>query len=117
MEESKLNPEVLVSKGHLLKTFGDVNSSIKSYKSSYEIDKYYGDAYWSLANLKTYEFTDNEILQLEKMTNDEYVNENEKFKEGAGVKASATRARKALMEISKLCKTRRGEIQEAKNNA
>jgi len=46
---------------------------------------------------------------------EEYVNENEKFKEGAGVKASATRARKALMEISKLCKTRRGEIQEAKN--
>jgi len=48
---------------------------------------------------------------------EEYVNENEKFKEGAGVKASATRARKALMEISKLCKTRRGEIQDAKNNA
>tara|TARA_B100000927_G_C16185843_1_gene357336 strand:+ start:214 stop:393 length:180 start_codon:yes stop_codon:yes gene_type:complete len=46
---------------------------------------------------------------------EEYVNENEKFKEGAGIKASATRARKALMEISKLCKTRRGEIQEAKN--
>ena len=75
----KLNPEVLVSKGHLLKTFGDVNSSIKSYKSSYEIDKYYGDAYWSLANLKTYEFTDSEILQLEEMTKDEYVNENEKI--------------------------------------
>ncbi len=46
---------------------------------------------------------------------EEYVNENEKFKEGAGIKASATRARKALMEISKLCKVRRGEIQEAKN--
>lgn len=48
---------------------------------------------------------------------EEYVNENEKFREGQGVKASATRARKALMEISKLCKLRRGEIQDAKNNA
>jgi hypothetical protein len=48
---------------------------------------------------------------------EEYVSENEKFKEGAGIKASATRARKALMEISKLCKTRRNEIQEAKNSA
>ena len=47
---------------------------------------------------------------------EEYVNENEKFKEGAGVKASATRARKALMEISKLCKTRRVEIQDKKNS-
>jgi len=48
---------------------------------------------------------------------EEYVNENEKFKEGTGIKASATRARKALMEITKLCKTRRNEIQEAKNSA
>ena len=45
-----------------------------------------------------------------------YSEENQKFTE-KGVKASATRARKALMEISKLCKTRRGEIQDAKNNA
>tara|TARA_B100000161_G_C33344997_1_gene321915 strand:+ start:375 stop:551 length:177 start_codon:yes stop_codon:yes gene_type:complete len=47
---------------------------------------------------------------------EEYIMEQDKF-ENNGVKASATRARKALMEISKLCKTRRGEIQEAKNNA
>lgn len=47
---------------------------------------------------------------------EEYNMEQDKF-ENKGVKASATRARKALMEISKLCKTRRGEIQEAKNNA
>ena len=48
---------------------------------------------------------------------EEYVSENEKFKEGQGVKASATRARKALMEMTKLAKVRRGEIQDAKNNA
>jgi len=43
-----------------------------------------------------------------------YLAENEKF-ETKGVKASAARARKALAEISKLCKERRKEIQEAKN--
>lgn len=47
---------------------------------------------------------------------DEYATENEKFV-ASGNKAAGTRARKALMEISKLCKTRRAEIQEAKNNA
>ena len=47
---------------------------------------------------------------------EEYHRESDNF-EINGIKASATRARKALMEISKLCKTRRGEIQEAKNNA
>jgi hypothetical protein len=46
---------------------------------------------------------------------EEYQAEQDKF-ENSGVKASAARARKALMEISKLCKVRRGEIQDKKNS-
>ena len=42
--------------------------------------------------------------------------ENTKFEE-KGVKVSAARARKALAEISKLCKERRKEIQEKKDSA
>ena len=45
-----------------------------------------------------------------------YSEENGKFTE-KGVKASATRARKALASLSKLIKLRRKEIQEAKNAA
>ena len=79
LEINENNPDAHVAKGHLLKTFGNINDSIKSYKKSYSIDKYFGDAYWSLANLKTYKFTDNEIKDLEKIIQDEYVNENEKI--------------------------------------
>jgi len=43
-----------------------------------------------------------------------YVMENQKFSE-KGVKAAASRARKALAELSKLTKVRRTEIQEAKS--
>ncbi len=43
-----------------------------------------------------------------------YIAESQKFEE-KGVKASATRARKALGELGKLAKERRKEIQEAKN--
>jgi len=43
-----------------------------------------------------------------------YIQENEKFVQGN--KAAGTRARKALAEISKLCKERRKEIQESKNS-
>ena len=43
-----------------------------------------------------------------------YSEENQKFTE-KGVKASATRARKALASLSKLIKARRKEIQETKN--
>ena len=46
----------------------------------------------------------------------EYVENNLKFVEKRN-KAAGTRARKALMEISKLCKEKRKEIQESKNTA
>ena len=45
-----------------------------------------------------------------------YSEENSKFTD-KGIKASATRARKALAELSKLIKARRKEIQEVKNAA
>ncbi len=44
-----------------------------------------------------------------------YLEESAKFEE-KGVKASATRARKALGELGKLAKSRRAEIQEKKNS-
>jgi len=46
---------------------------------------------------------------------DTFLTENGKFEKGN--KSAGTRARKALMEISKLCKSRRSEIQEVKNAA
>mgnify|MGYP000529345167 CR=1 FL=1 len=45
---------------------------------------------------------------------EDYLAENDKF-ENSGVKAAATRARKALGELGKLAKTRRAEIQDKKN--
>jgi len=42
-----------------------------------------------------------------------YIAESEKFE--TGNKSAGTRARKALAEISKMCKERRAEIQNAKN--
>ena len=44
-----------------------------------------------------------------------YKAESENF-DNKNVKASAARARKALMELTKLAKARRLEIQEKKNN-
>jgi len=45
---------------------------------------------------------------------DTYTTETEKFTNGN--KSAGTRARKALSEIAKLCKTRRAEIQDIKND-
>ena len=73
------NYQILLSCGHLYKNFGQIDKSIISYKKSYKINNFCGDAYWSLANLKTYTFDDNEIKSLEDMVLDEYVNDIEKI--------------------------------------
>lgn len=56
--------QTYLSRGHALKTIGRVTESIESYRSAYRTRSSYGDAYWSLANLKTYRFTDEEISSM-----------------------------------------------------
>ena len=43
---------------------GFLEKSISSYKKAYKTDKYFGDSYWSLANLKTYKFQKDEIIKM-----------------------------------------------------
>ncbi|WP_101757876.1 tetratricopeptide repeat-containing sulfotransferase family protein [Oceanicoccus sp. KOV_DT_Chl] len=52
---------VQLAKGHALKTAGDTSGAVDCYRKAYEIQSDFGDAYWSLANLKTYRFSDGEI--------------------------------------------------------
>ncbi len=57
-------PKVFSARGHALKTIGRTDDAIASYQSAYRSRPDYGDAYWSLANLKTYRFSDEEISQM-----------------------------------------------------
>jgi len=50
-----------VMRGHAEKTIGHLANSIRSYRKAFEIQPDYGDAFWSLANTKTYQFTKDEI--------------------------------------------------------
>ncbi|MCO4811705.1 MAG: sulfotransferase [Gammaproteobacteria bacterium] len=47
--------------GHALKTIGRLDDAIWSYRRSYRERRDFGDAYWSLANLKTYRFSTAEV--------------------------------------------------------
>jgi tetratricopeptide (TPR) repeat protein len=49
---------------HALKTVGRVPQSIDAYRRAADVRKDFGDAYWSLANLKTYRFLDDEIARM-----------------------------------------------------
>ena len=64
LEKNPNIPNLLLSRGHLYKNFGQINKSIESYKSAYQLNKSFGDSYWSLANLKTYKYTQKEISLL-----------------------------------------------------
>lgn len=56
------NQEMLsVMCGHAEKTIGKTDEAIKSYQDAYKIRSNYGDAFWSLANTKTYRFSDTEL--------------------------------------------------------
>ncbi len=50
--------------GHAYKTIGQVPDAIASYRAAAAARPNFGDAYWSLANLKTYRFTDDEIARM-----------------------------------------------------
>ena len=50
------SPRVHLSLGHVYKTIGDIDNSIESYKKTISYNEKSGEAYWSLANLKTYSF-------------------------------------------------------------
>ena len=53
-----------LSRGHALKTVGRLEDAIESYRSAYRVKPDFGDAFWSLANLKTYRFPDDEISRM-----------------------------------------------------
>jgi len=61
LKKNEFNFSSLTSRGHAQKTLGRTDDAIKSYKSSYKIKEDHGEAFFSLSNLKTYSFTDNEI--------------------------------------------------------
>ena len=63
------SPRVHLSLGHVYKTMGKIDKSINSYKNTIIQNNLSGEAYWSLANLKTYSFSENEIKDMEKALN------------------------------------------------
>ena len=55
------------ARAHALKTIGRTREAIESYRHAYRAKPDFGDAYWSLANLKTYRFEDAELEQMREM--------------------------------------------------
>jgi len=64
LEETPADADLHLSVAHALKTLGRTPEAIESYRRAADCRPGFGDAYWSLANLKTYRFTDEELARL-----------------------------------------------------
>jgi len=62
---SPADADAHLSIGHALKTLGQTEAAIDSYRRAAACRADFGDAYWSLANLKTYRFTPQEMTSMQ----------------------------------------------------
>ncbi len=69
-QAARLKPEEVrlrMSIGHIYKTLGRRNDSEAAYKAALGMDPETAEAYWSLADLKNYSFSDSEIAAMEQL--------------------------------------------------
>lgn len=60
----------LTSRGHALKTAGQTDEAIISYRRAVEVTPLHGDAWYALANLKTYRFSEDDIAKMQAALDD-----------------------------------------------
>ncbi len=77
--DSNINSHsVHLALGHSLKTAGRADESIEAYQAAYQTKPDFGDAYWSLANLKTYRFSDIEIRAMRELERAEFIADDDR---------------------------------------
>ena len=64
LAEGLASPDIHLWLAHALKTVGCVPEAIESYRAAAAARPDFGDAYWSLANLKLYRFGDDEVARM-----------------------------------------------------
>jgi tetratricopeptide (TPR) repeat protein len=70
LQGTSADADAHLSIGHAHKTVGRSDAAIQSYRRAAAAREGFGDAYWSLANLKTYRFTDDERRAMETFERD-----------------------------------------------
>ena len=61
LQDAPNDPATLTSRGHALKTWGRSEEAVASYKRAVQAAPNHGDAWYALANLKTYTFSEEEL--------------------------------------------------------
>jgi len=64
LAETPNDPELNLAVGYALKATGQTEAAVEAYRAAAAARPHYGEAFWSLANLKTYRFTAAEIARM-----------------------------------------------------
>ncbi|HEY2339595.1 MAG TPA: sulfotransferase, partial [Steroidobacteraceae bacterium] len=64
LKEYPQQPKIWMSYGHSLRTAGRTAEAIDAYRRAIVMEPTLGEAYWSLANLKTFQFTEPDVAAL-----------------------------------------------------
>ncbi len=68
-----------MSYGHVLRTAGRQDESIAAYRRCVELAPSFGEAWWSLANLKTYRFAPSEVAAMRKALNGSDLKDDDRY--------------------------------------
>jgi tetratricopeptide (TPR) repeat protein len=63
----------LCGKGNACRTFGDQDTAIATFRKCIEVNPLHAEAYWSLANMKTFRFEDHEVEDMLALLGDERI--------------------------------------------
>ena len=66
IEQAPRDPALRVSLAHVHNALGDTESAVKLFHEAYHLQPEFGDAYWSLANTKSYRFSEPEVMTMSK---------------------------------------------------
>ncbi len=70
---------VQMSLGHALKTIGRQADSIAAYRAALDAEPSLGEAWWSLANLKTFVFSGDDIAQMREQLRSRAINRSDRY--------------------------------------
>lgn len=66
LKDAPAQPRVWMSYAHTLKTVGRSDDGIAAYRKALALNPTLGEVWWSLANLKTYRFSDDDVATMQK---------------------------------------------------
>ena len=79
LERAPRQPRVNLTYGHMLNTVGRLQESIDAYRRAIDLNAGLGEAWWSLANLKTFRFSEDDITTMERTLQLEGLKDNDRF--------------------------------------